>query len=168
MFKKISILLVAVLIISSSAVLAQKAKYAFIQKDSVLLSMPEMQQADKEITAFVNQLQSEITKMQTEHDGKVKDYEKNKATGNELVLNNKIQDINDLGKRIQDFQVSAQEEIIKKREEIYTPVADKFNKAIETVAKKKGYSAVFPSNTALYFNPKDDITELVLIELGIK
>lgn len=168
MLKKIRILLFAFLVISSSTVLAQKTKYAFVQKDSILLSMPEMQQADKEINAFVTQLQNEITKMQTEYDGKVKDYEANKATGNELVLNNKIQDINDLGKRIQDFQVNAQEEIVKKRTEIYTPVADKFNKALKTVANKIGYSAVFPSNMALYFDPKDDITELVLVELGIK
>jgi len=168
MLKKTSLLLFAVLIISNSAVFAQKTKYAFVQKDSILMSMPEMQEADKKLNDFVNQLQGEITKMQTEYDSKVKNYEANKNSGNELVLNNQIQEINDLGKRIQDFQVNAQEEIIKKRTELYTPVADKFNKALETVANKKGYSAIFPSNVVLYFDPKDDITELVLIELGIK
>lgn len=165
---KFLIAIAVALLLTGSSVFAQKTKYAFIQNDSILIKMPEMQAADKELNEFVAQLQNEITKMQTEYETKVKDYEANKANLSGIVLENKVAEINELGKRIQEFQVKAQEEIIKKREDLYQPVADKFNNAIEEVAKKKGYSAVFPANSAIYFNPKDDITELVKEKLGIE
>ena len=165
--KKITVLLVVLALFASTGAFSQKAKYAFIQRDSILLNMPEMKAADAELNGFVTELQNEVIKMNTEYEQKIQDYEANQETMSDLVKENKVTEINDLQKRIQDFQVQAQEEILAKREELYTPVFDKFEKAVQDVAKEKGYSAVFPANVALYFNPKDDITDLVKSKLNI-
>ena len=166
--KKTSIIFILIILISATSVFSQKAKYAFIDKDSILISMPEMKTAETELNTFVTELQNEVTKMNTEYEQKVKDYEANKEGMSELISENKIKEINELQKRIQEFQVSAQEEIIAKRDELLTPVFNKFSNAVETIAKKKGYSAVFPITAVFYYNKNDDITRLVMSELGIK
>ena len=166
--KKTTILFILTILISTTSVFSQKAKYAFIDKDSILISMPEMKVAETELNTFVTELQNEVTKMNTDYEQKVKDYEANKTGMSELISENKIKEINELQKRIQEFQVSAQEEIIAKRDLLLTPVYNKFSTAVETIAKKKGYSAVFPMAAVFYYDEKDDITKLVMAELGIQ
>ena len=71
--------------------------------------------------------------------------------------------------RIQDFQVSAQQDLQKKNDEIARPVYTKAKKAIEQVAKENGYKFVFDtsSGSVLYSEPGDDILPLVKKKLGI-
>ena len=165
--KKISIIFSLIVLFSVTSIFAQKTKYAFINKDTILINMPEMKLADSELNSFVTELQDEVTLMNTDYNNKVKEYEANKATWGESVLGNRTNEINDLQKRIQDFQVQAQEDIIKKKTELYTPVFDKFNKAVKNVAKENGYSAVFPTQVTLYYDKKFDITDLVWKKLNM-
>ncbi|HVA98516.1 MAG TPA: OmpH family outer membrane protein, partial [Bacteroidia bacterium] len=75
----------------------------------------------------------------------------------------------DLNQRIQDFQTQAQQDIQKKNDELTKPVYDKAKKAIDEVAKEKGYKYVLDTSTGvvLYSEPSDDILDLVKKKLGI-
>ena len=165
--KKTSIIIILVALLSITSVFSQKVKYAFIDKDTILINMPEMKLADSELNAFVTELQNEVTLMSNDYNKKVQEYEENKTTWGASVLENRTTEINDLQKRNQEFQIQAQEDIITKKTELYTPVFDKFNKAVEEVAKEGGYDAVFPTMVTLYFDEKYDITDLVRKKLGM-
>ncbi|HRC33703.1 MAG TPA: OmpH family outer membrane protein, partial [Bacteroidia bacterium] len=79
-------------------------------------------------------------------------------------------EITDLEDRIREFQQSAQENISKKKEEIYAPILKKAEEAIKGIAKEKGYTYIFDAGVGvlLYSQDSDDILPLVKAKLGLK
>ncbi len=61
------------------------------------------------------------------------------------------------------------DDLAKKREELYKPILDRVNKAMQDVATENGYLMVFDSSTQvlLYADPSLDVTNLVKTKLGI-
>jgi len=164
--KRIS--LVFVLLLSVTIISAQKFKYGHIDGNAVYKKMPEVQKADTVYTAHVKALENQIKSMQDEYNTKAKDYQDNEATLSAILKETKLDELKSLGERIQKFQVSAQEDAIKKQNEIYSPIRKKFNDALKTVAKKNGYTLILDKSTLLYFEATDDVTKLVEKQLGIK
>lgn len=163
--KKLVIFLV--LFVSISSVFAQRT--AYVHRDSVYRSMPEMQAAQTELNDYLTQVQTEIGTMQKEYEQKTKDFNDNMGTYNEAVKNNKVTEIKDLEKRIQDFKVEAQTDYLAKQKKLLVPVQIKFDKAVENVRKKMKYDVVVNiGQDVLYVNPKYIITDEVMAELGIK
>lgn len=163
--KRISLLLV--LLLSVSVLSAQKFKYGHIDGNAVYKKMPEVQKADTVYTKFVKELEDHIKKLQNEYNTKAKDYQDNETTLSNIIKETKLDELKSLGERIQKFQISAQEEAIKKQKEIYDPIRKKFNDALKAVAKKYGYTMIIDKNNLLYFDTNDDVTKLVEKELGI-
>ena len=134
--KKLVIFLV--LFISISSVFAQKT--AYIHRDSVYRSMPQMQTAQTELNDYLTQIQTEIETMQQDYQQKIQVFNENIETYSEVVKNNKVTEIQDLEKRIQDFQVEAQTEYLAKQQELLVPVQADFDKAVEYL-RQKGLAA---------------------------
>ncbi|MBN2893789.1 MAG: OmpH family outer membrane protein [Bacteroidales bacterium] len=163
--KRLSLILI--LAFSLSIVSAQKV--AYIHRDSVFNNMPEAQKAQEELNVFLNQVQTEIETMQGEYQKKIEIFNQNVNSYTESVKTNKVTEIQDLEKRIQDFQVNAQTDYLAKQKELIVPIRDKFDKAVETVRLRLKYDVVMNIGPdVLYVNPKFIITEDVMKELGIK
>lgn len=145
-------------------------KVAHLDLDSLLSVMPEMQKARDSSAKYYNQLNSTLTAMQKELNDKLNEYQTNESKYTDLIKQTKQQELQQLNQRIQDFQVQAQQDFQKKNEELTRPVNEKAKKAIEKVAKAKGYKMVIDSSigTLLYTEPADDIFQPVKAELGIK
>jgi len=152
----------------STASFAQKT--AHIELDSLLAIMPEMVEAKKASADYYKQLETTLTTMQKELNDKFADYQANQAKYTDLIKQTKEKEVQDLQQRIQDFQVQAQTEFQKKNDELTRPINAKAKKAIEKVAKTKGYKMVVDSSVGvlLYTEPADDIFSAVKAELGIK
>lgn len=127
---------------------ASAQKIAHFNRDSVLILMPETQAASAQLEVFIQQLSDRVKTMQTEHDAKVKEYNDMQAKPgtSKTVLESMLKDIQALEQRIQDFQVSAQNDIQNKRTELITPILDKINNAVKDIAKEKGYVYVIDSS----------------------
>lgn len=163
--KRISLLVIILLAVTVLS--AQKFKYGHIDGNAVYKKMPEVQKADTVYTKYVKELEGHIKKLQNEYNTKAKDYQDTESTLSDILKENKLDELKSLGERIQKFQISAQEDAIKKQKEIYDPVRKKFSDALKAVAKKYGYTMIIDRNTLLYFNDNDDVTKLVEKELGI-
>lgn len=152
----------------STATFAQKT--AYVELDSLLSIMPEMTEAKKVSADFYKQLESTLTTMQKDLNDKLADYQANEAKYTDLIKTTKQKELQDLNQRIQDFQVAAQTDFQKKNDELTRPINAKAKKAIEKVAKAKGYKLVVDSSVGvlLYMDPADDIFSAVKAELGIK
>ncbi|NPA44838.1 MAG: OmpH family outer membrane protein [Chlorobi bacterium] len=166
--KNLTLLLTAILFFTFTNLNAQKFKYGHIDGNAVYKKMPEVKKADTVYSAYVKQLEDQIKSMQDEYNAKAKDYQANEKTLSELMKETKLDELKSLGERIQKFQVSAQEEAIKKQKELYDPIRKKFNDALKSVAKKNGYKFIIDKNALLYFDEADDVTDKVEKELGIK
>lgn len=164
---------IKVLLVAGSTLFAYSAgaqKLAHINLDSLLRSMPETDSARKVGQAHYQELESEVESMQKEYQTKVDDYKAHEMTWTPSFKSTQEEAIQQIGQRIQAFQASAQQDIQKFQDSITKPIINKARAAINKVAKRNMYKYVFDTSSGmvLYFEPTDDIYDMVADELGIK
>lgn len=168
--KKLLTLLVFAVVMTSTS-LAQN-KFGHMNYFDLLSLMPEAQAADSAIQKYALELNDLIEKMYTEYDTKAADANAKAKKGllspeqQELV----IKELEDLEKRISEFQESADAKVSTKRQKLYEPVFKKAEDAIKQVAKDNGYTYIFDtsSQSFLYVNEADDVLPLVKKQLNLK
>lgn len=169
--KKFVVMLALGLMIGTAS-FAQTAaqKLAYIDSKALLFDMPEMKKADTALKVFAKQYQDQLESMEKEGQKKVQEYQAGEKTMSDAVKTVKMKELQDLQNRIQSFQQTADEKVGGKQQELYKPILDKANKAINDVAKEKGYSMVFDlsNGSLLYVSESDNILSLVKAKLGIK
>lgn len=164
--KKLIIALFAVLL--AAPTFAQQ-KFGHIDSAALLELMPEKKKAEGDLEAFAKEFQTALEDMAKEYEGKVQAFQADEKGMVATVRNTKMREIADLERRIQEFQQQAQEEIAKKEQEVLTPIIDKARKAIDEVAKDKGYTYVFDSSLGvlLYADDSEDVLADVKAKLGL-
>lgn len=162
------ILVVAAIAFSS---IAGAQDFAYCDMDQLFASLPEMIEAEARSAAYVNELEKQLYVMQVEYESKSTEYNNNGATLSELVKQVKEKELQSLNQRIQEFTVQAQNDFANKKAELIKPIQEKVSKAIQDIAKEKGYKYVFDSGKStgvlLYAHPADDIMPLVNAKLSI-
>ena len=145
-------------------------KVAHIDFDSLLQIMPEMADVKKKSEEIYRQLEDQLVKMNNDIQAKVEEYQLNKDKYTDLIKQVKEKEITDAQQRLQDFQLQAQKEFQTRNAEITKPVEDKAKKAVEIVAKAKGYKYVIDSSSQILLvsEPADDLFTAVKAQLGIK
>ncbi len=164
--KKLLIVFVAIAL-AMPAVAQQK--FGHIDAAALLELMPEKKAAEAELESFAKEFQGALEAMAKEYEGKVTAFQAGEKDMITTVRNTKMREIADLERRIQEFQQQAQEEIGSKEQEVMTPIIDKARKAIDEVAKEKGYTYVFDSSVGvlLYFDDSEDVLVDVKVKLGL-
>ena len=147
-----------------------KSKFGHINSQELLLLMPESKDAEAKIQQERKMLEQQLTTMTGEYQTKLQEYEANVASMSELMKKTKAKEITDLQQRIQDFQVSANEELQGKEGQLLQPIIEKAKAAIKDVASKNGYTYVFDSSLgSLIEAPEgDNLLPLVKKQLGIQ
>jgi outer membrane protein len=135
--------------------------------------MPERTAAEAEFNTFQGELEEILGEMQKDYQAKLGEFEAMGEEVSDIKRNAKIAEIQDVQQRIQNYQVTAQQQVQQKQAELLGPVFDKAEKAIEDVAKEQGLIYVFDSGagnrTILYkSNQSVDVLPLVKAKLGIQ
>jgi outer membrane protein len=165
----IKIIAVLLLILPMSVVSAQK--FAHINSQELLASMPESDSAQASIQKLADNYQSQLETMQVELNKKYDDYLNNRDKYTDLIRQTKESEISDLQQRIQQFQEIASQELQNKRTELLRPILDKANAAIKAVAQANNFIYVFDisAGNPIYFSDQStDIMQLVKDKLGLK
>ncbi|WP_341838451.1 OmpH family outer membrane protein [Chitinophaga pollutisoli] len=146
-----------------------QTKIAHINTQALIEAMPEYKKAQTDIETFAGTLEKESGSLVAEYNKKMKDFENSPKEESETMKEVKIKEIQELQKRIQLYEESAREKIGQKQNELLKPVYDKARKAIEDVAKEKGYAYVIDnSGGSLLVSPAaDDILAPVKAKLGV-
>jgi outer membrane protein len=147
-----------------------QSKVGHINAQALIETMPEAQAAQKSLQAYAEELDKDGKGLIDEYQKKLKEFDGAAASMTENMKEIKGKEIQTAQKNIQDYQESAQQKIEAKRQEILKPIYDKARKAIEDVAKEKGYAYVLDSSAGvLLVSPAgDDLAPLVKTKLGIK
>lgn len=159
------------LMLMTVATTASAQKFGFCNSVEILSLLPEVKQADSDLQALqtqmtkkgqemVKELQDEAATLQRKQEqGTIspKDYETEATKLKEKEAN------------LQKYEQEIYAKLGAKREELYKPIFDKVNKAMQEAAKESGYQMVFDSNTQvlLYADETLNITKLVKAKLGI-
>lgn len=147
------------------------SKIGHINSAELLSIMPEVKDADATLKTEAENLDKSYAAMVQEYQTKAQEIQSQLETMDELVRETKIKEIQETEKRIGDFQVSAQEKVAKRKEELYAPILEKADAAIKAISEKEGYTYVFDSSLGvILFAGSDaiDILPQVKAQLGIQ
>ena len=169
MKKLIKLTLVVALSLTSTSLFAQKL--GRINKQELIAVMPETQEMQTKMQAYMNDLREQMEMQQVEFNNKYSELSKEYNTLSEGMRNVREQELQDLQNRIQQFSAWAENDSQKKYAEMLEPIIDKADEAIAKVAKAGGYVAVFDVSmpSLAYFDESSmaDIQPQVRAELGI-
>lgn len=148
---------------------AQEVKIAVVQTQAVFNIMPEVSAMESEMATIQQQYQSQFKVMQDEYTRKYSELSAQGDTLNENIRMLRLQEIQDIQQRLENFAPMAQEQIKKKQDELLAPIESKIQKAIKEVGEENGYTYILNPAACLYTgNAAIDATEKVKAKLGLK
>jgi outer membrane protein len=149
---------------------AQAKKLGHINSQELVNLMPEAKAAQDSLKTVSQLLQGEFERKSEELKKLAEEFEANKGTMSPLIKESKINELNDKQNRLTEFERNANQEIAKVEQDLFKPISDKALKAIEDVAKEKGYQYIFDKARGglLYAGATDDVLPLVKAKLGLK
>lgn len=149
-------------------------RYAYVDTDYILGSMPEYSQAQQELDNLSVSWQKEIEMLFSDVDKKRKDYEVEAILLPAEIKKQREKEIADAelaAKEMQKRRFGIGGDLFSKREELIKPIQDKIFEAIQQIASDRNYAFVFDKanqSNLLYADPKYDISDQVLRKMGIK
>jgi outer membrane protein len=150
---------------------AQELKFGHIDLQGLVQLMPERTTAETDFNNFQTELEEVLGEMQQNYQQKLKELEELGEEASEVKRNAKITELQDIQQRIQNYQVTANQQLQQKQAELLQPVFDKAEKAIEEVAKEQGLFYVFDIGTRVVLyksNQSMDLLPLVKQKLGLQ
>jgi Skp family chaperone for outer membrane proteins len=160
--------IVFIFLFSLTATVSFAQRWAFVDTEYILNRLPQYREAQGELDKTARKWQSEINEL-------TKEYEKMKLDlANEKVFltNDLIEDrqiaIDEKYKAIEDLKqkrFGPEGDLISQRKQLVKPIQDQVFNAVQTIAKKNRYDAVFNKSSdliMLYYNKKYDISDEVL------
>lgn len=136
--KKVFVLLLfAALILTAQDVVAQSFKTGHINRDDIIMALPEYDTAMKAYNAYGQELTNALELMQVEYNNKLDQYVKDSKTLTDLVKANKEQELADMQNRISNFQQQAQTQLQDKQASLLNPIIEKVTAVITAVAKEE-------------------------------
>src|SRR5690554_3240673 len=164
------VLLIVSLFFFSCLVNAQELKFCHINIQKLIVELPAKKETYQKLQAEAQVLQTRMQKMREEHETKFKEYLAERETLPELIRATMEKEIQDIEQRLQNYQNMAQQTLSKKEQELYQPILEKIQKAIDVVGQEKGFIYIFDlsSQVVLYHSDKSvDCTPFVKTQLGM-
>lgn len=150
---------------------AQPQKIGYLNAQAILADMQEVKAADSQLEAFAKQLANKDSVMVVTFQAKAADLQKKADEGTiaPVQLEQEKKKLEDERNKIAQYEQDMQQQMAKKRQELYQPLLDKVNKAIQEVAKENGFIYVIDAaaGTLLYADEKNDLQNLVRAKLGL-
>ncbi len=168
-----SILLVLLAVAAALPAAAQQ-RIAYIDSEAVLDQITEYRTVQSNLDNLAQQWQTELDELQREVDALVRDYEARELLFTDEERERKQQEIDAKkqefeSRRVQRF--GPEGELFREQQRQMRPVQERVLEAIDTVAEEENYDYVFDKSgdfLFLFANPDHDISEFVLLELGIE
>ncbi len=144
------------------------SRIGYISSVVILTSLPEVQDAEKQLQNFAQSLQSEIERQQNELQKKYTEYMADKEAS-QSIIEVRTQELQQMQQRIMQLQQNSEQELAKRKEKLYAPILKKVDAAIAGVAKKYGYTHIIDitAGSLVYADSSTDLTALVLKSMGV-
>jgi outer membrane protein len=167
----INLIALVLFTVAFSSAGAQNMKFGHIDLQALVQLMPERATAETDFNNFQSELEDVLGEMQQNYQTKLKELEALGEDASEVKRNAKITELQDIQQRIQNYQMTANQQLQQKQAEVLQPVFDKAEKAIEEVAKEQGLLYVFDIGTRVVLyksNQSVDLLPLVKQKLELQ
>ncbi len=163
--KKLIVLLFMILPLGA---FAQEVKIAFVNTQEVFMAMPEVSSMEKQMADLNEKYKLELKQMQDEYQKKYSDFIAQQDSLTENIKLRRMQEIQDIQGRMDNFMQVAQQDVQKKQQELIQPIQEKLQKAIKQVGDEKGYTYIIDPAALLYTGSNAiDATSFVRTKLGL-
>lgn len=163
-------LIIFLLMILPLGVFAQEAKVALVNSNEILQIMPEITAMQGQLKELNDQFTKEMKTMEDEWTNKYNSYIAQQDSLTENIKTKRMQELQDIQDRMQNFSQVAQQDMGKKQQELLAPIQEKLRNAIKAVGDEKGYTYIFDNNPLIVLyvgNAAVDATPLVKAKLGL-
>lgn len=92
----------------------------------------------------------ELKQMQDEYQKKYSDFVAQQDSLTENIKLRRMQEIQDIQERMDNFVQVAQQDVQKKQQELLQPIQQKLHEAIQKVGEEKGYTYIIDPAALLY------------------
>jgi len=162
--KKLSLI---VLVILGTISFANAQKLGHANFEEIVSLMPERAAAEKEVQDLQKKLEGRLNSMVEAYQQKVAEFESD-STMSQAMQASVAGEIQDLQRRIQEFQQTAYTEIETKQNELMGKMFEKVRTAAVAVGEADGYTYIFDaSNGTLLYAGGEDVTAKVKVQLGL-
>jgi outer membrane protein len=165
MMKKIKTLMIAAIALVGFQTVNAQAKTAHVDVNELMSKMPAVLDAQNQLKKLSDTYTAEYKTMVEEYQGKLKKYDAEASTVTDAVNQTRQQEVQDMAKRISDYQETAQKDLQKKESDLMKPITDKVKASIQKVGKVKGYQYVINAADLLLADGPD-LTADIKKDLG--
>lgn len=147
---------------------AEAQKFGHVNFGNLVSQMPGTEEANKQLEDFSKQLteQGEAMRAKLEADYKLLQEDYDNLTPNQVK--ERTAALEKGRDEMLRFQQKAQMQVEEKRRELLSPILERAQAMVKTVAEEQGYTMVFDSsvfNTLLFTEEGTDLTDAVLARL---
>jgi len=167
------ILITSVFILVSSISFAQ-LKIGYIDSDTIMDQLPDVQDARQKLDALIQEWQAELNKMENDWKTKYDDYEKRKLIMSDQTRAETEAALVQLETQMAQYRekkFGTNGELFQKQDELMKPVQNKIFAALKELAEQEDFDFVFDRSgdiMILFAKEKYDLTSKVLDKLKLK
>jgi outer membrane protein len=175
--KKLSLLIIVSVFfgLAGQTINAQDLKFGHIDSQELIIALPEYETAIARIQRFGTELENGLELLQVEFNNRYVAYERDANTLTDIVRDARAQELSDMTRRLQEAQQVAQEQFQARQAELFQPIVEKVNRAIQDVGRENGFIYIFmvgeqSGTNLLYFDEakSTNILQLAKAKLGIR
>lgn len=165
-----NLLVASVLFLGVMTTANAQSKVAHINTQELVKAMPEMKQMEEDLNKVAQQYDTDYKAQGNSLQAKLQKYEADAATQTDTENQKRAAEVQDLRSKLQLYARQAEQELAKKQQDLYLPIEQKAQKAIQDVATAKGIQYVFDSSPGrgLLVFKGEDLMVAVKTKLGLK
>ena len=150
--------------------MASADSFAVVDRQALLESMPEYQAAMIQINEISRKYHEEYARMSADIDKKYQDYQLLQNEGMpSTIRERRIQEIQNLQKRAQQFLETAESDLLSKESELKQPLETKVNNILREIGIEENFTFIFPIDSPLFYGIEVvDITDRAISRLNEK
>lgn len=147
-------------------------KFAYVNTELILESMPEYTEAQEELDKLSKKWQESIELKYAEIDKLYQEYKAEKILLTEELRQKREKEITEKEKELQRFQkdkFGVSGELFKTRQKLIKPLQDKIYEELQDLATRNNYAIIMDlagNSNILYSQSRYDKTDLVIKKLG--
>ena len=164
-------IVVMVMLLMSFGLVAQEMKIAVVNQREIFDAMPEMEKIENELAALFKYYSDMHDKMNAEYIQLNTDLINKEDSIPENLKMIKIRQLEDVASRLEKLQQSYAQDREKQQQELFAPIQEKVQKAIDQVGDENGYTyiIILEPQLVLYMGKTAiDATDKVRAKLGLK
>lgn len=159
----------AIFLLAVSATAVGQVKIGYMDTQKVLAELPQREQVEKELQAFIQNKQEQLTQKATQFQDAVGEYQSSRGAMSQQQADAREEELTEMQTSLDELNQSIRREIQQKRQELLEPIFTQIDQAISTIAEQQGLDFVLnkstnSGNTILFYASQNqqDITEQVI------